>query len=170
MRILVASIILLIASCNACKKPKQADSMKEITVEPNFAPGPATLVYKTKTEYINLVPVTLNEDKSKIIAYPNPNDLKNDTELRTPKQLKNGWLLDEKGINENVAFLNITYQEYALLDKSPSIDSLFSLVIDNDPILKMCNCGNRNAFKNIEVQLNSLIENDILEKKCMVIK
>jgi hypothetical protein len=37
---------------------------------------PHLLVYKTKGDYKNYVPVMLSDDKSRIISYPDPKDIK----------------------------------------------------------------------------------------------
>lgn len=169
MRILIAIFCVFMLSCNASKKSNQAEKM-ESAFEANFTPGPPTIVYKTKADYSELVPVILSDDKKSIVSYPHPNDLKINDELRIPRQLTDEWLLDEKGINENVAYLNMTYQAYSDLSEVPSLDSLFSLIVDSDPIIEMCNCGNRNSFNNAETQLNDLINDGLLQEKCKMLK
>ncbi len=160
--------LLVLTACNASKKGN--NNLSENDFEPNSVPGPRAIVYQTKADYKNLVPVILNEEKTQIISYPHPTDLVINGKLKTPIQLKNDWFLDEKGINENVAFLSLTYYEYSKQETAPSIDSLFNLIIDKDPIIKMCDCGNRLQIENIEETLNSLIENNLLEKQCKKLK
>src|ERR1044071_4992028 len=81
---------------------------KDSVLSPQFTPGPPAIVYKTKADYSNYVPVILSEDKSKIVSYPDPKDVQS----AAPVKLKNGYLLDNRGINKNVAFLRWTYEEY----------------------------------------------------------
>ena len=83
--------------------------------------------------------------------------------------MKNGYFLDNRGINNNVAFLNITYKEYYKLQDAPSIDKLFSMILDKAPLIEIYNCGNRNTFKNEISDLNKLIENNGLKNcKCLL--
>jgi hypothetical protein len=40
--------------------------------------------------------------------------------------------LDNRGINENAVFLNITYEEYMALDKAPSKEELNAAIMENN--------------------------------------
>jgi len=166
--------VVIISSCSSIKKnkitmeAKEADKDKVIM---NFKAGPQTIVYKTKRDYNKFVPVTLSEDKSKIVSYPHPKDVFYKGEFAYPTELINGYLLDNKGINNNVAFLNITYEDYSKLEKVPLLDDLFSMIIDKDPLLEIYNCGNRYTFKNELSDLNKLLENNGLKDcKCLTEK
>jgi len=119
--------------------------------------GPDAIIYKTKNDYNLMVPVIMNAEKTDIVSYPAPGDLKYKGKTATPTLLDNGYLLDNRGITENVAFLSITYEEYMALDKSPQKEELLSLIIDNDPLIEMFNCGKRATFKNETEDLNALI-------------
>lgn len=168
MRLIIAALVIaFMSSCNASKKGNNSNNTQ---FTPSFAPGPPTIVYKTKNDLSDKVPVILNEEKTKIISYPSQDDLKIGEKLRTPISLSKGWLLDEKGINLNVAFLDLTYAQYSAMDSIPDLDSLFEMIIDANPIEAMCNCGNRNSIPNAIEQLNELIESNELEKVCKVIK
>src|ERR1035437_8899341 len=80
-------------------------------------PGPHLLVYKTKADYRKLVPVILSAGKSTIVSYPDPQDLRLGGDKILPAKLHKGYLMDNRGIAENVAFLKITYQQFAGLSK-----------------------------------------------------
>jgi hypothetical protein len=136
----------------------------------NAAAGPPTFVYKTKGDYKNLVPVILSDDKTSIVSYPHPSDLKTANGISTPTELSKGYLLDNRGVGKNVAFVNITYEDYAKLESAPSLDQLFTKIIDKDPIVSLCNCGNRNSYKDVVSELNEVIDGGLLEKKCVVVK
>ena len=69
------------------------------------------LLYKTKGDYADLVPVTLSEDRLSIVAYPAPSDLAG--HLPRPTALAQGYWLDNRGIGPNTAFLKLTYADYA---------------------------------------------------------
>ena len=158
------------ASCSSTKESinveqKKADNDEVII---NFKTGPPTIIYKTKKDYSSFVPVILSEDKSEIVSYPGIKDVYYKGEFAYPTKLHNGYLLDNRGIGANVAFLNITYEDYSKLEKTPSRDKLFQMIQDNNPLTEIYNCGNRAAFKNEIADLNKLIDNNGLEKcKCL---
>jgi hypothetical protein len=101
--------------------------------------------------------VILNKEKTEIVSYPAPTDLKYKGEVALPSSLENGYLLDNRGINADVAFINLTYEEYMALDKSPTKDELMGLIIDYDPILEMYSCGKRSTYTNEVEELNAII-------------
>jgi len=163
--------VLIMNSCSTVKKNKitmEATETDKDKVILNFKAGPKTIIYKTKKDYNNFVPVTLSEDKSKIVSYPHPKDVFYKGELAYPTELNNRYLLDNRGINSNVAFLNITYEDYSKLEKVPLLNELFSMILDKDPLIEIYNCGNRYTFKNEIFDLNKLIENNGLKNcKCL---
>jgi hypothetical protein len=133
---------------------------------PIFSPGPITWVYKMKADYSNNVPVILSEDKSEIIQYPHPTDLKKGDEFLKPISLKKGYWLDQKGINLTVAFTKYSYEEYALLKEAPSIHDLYAAIIDKSPLDELWNCGNKTLYNSLTDQLNAIIKSGQMEKKC----
>lgn len=141
-------LILIICFCVACVSQKQF----------SFSVGQPTLVYKTKQNYDKLVPILLSDDKTEIIAYPAPTDVYYQGKLALPTKLKKGYLLDNRGIGKNVAFIKLTYQEYAKLDKAPSLTELYAMIVDKEPLLEIYNCGNRASFSRLVKQLNQIIE------------
>ena len=169
----ILSALILNACCIVKKNSttmKETETNKDKVVL-NFKAGPPTIIYKTKKDYNQFVPVILSEDKSKIVSYPHPKDVFYKGELAYPTKLKSGYLLDNRGINSNVAFLNITYEDYSKLEKAPLPDELFLMISDKDPLIEIYNCGNRYTFKNEISDLNKLIENNGLKKcKCLTKK
>jgi hypothetical protein len=172
MKNIVINIFLsfLLFNCKSTSAPPMNTSAKANGFEPQYTAGPPTIVYKTKEDYSNLVPVLLSGDKTKIVSFPHQSDLKAGDNYLTPTSLKGGYLLDNRGINANVAFLKLTYEEYSRLTTPPSLDELFKLISIKDPLLELCNCGNRNAFTNVADQLNQMIEAKVLREKCKVAK
>jgi hypothetical protein len=148
-------LIIFVSSCGTSRK---------IEVEPSFEAGPPTIVYKTKADYNNLVPVILSDDKSQIISYPHHTDIYSNGELAYPTALADGYLLDNRGISANVAFLNISYEDYGKMKNLPSVDSLFNLIIDVDPLVVLYDCGNKNHWDNVEVRMNEIISKKKLRK------
>lgn len=108
----------------------------------------------------------LSEDKSKVIGYPDIRDVYYKGELAYPTRLHQGYLLDNRGINQNSAFLNITYKKYSQLSETPSSIELFSMILDNNPFTELYNCGNRYQFTNEVEELNEIIDNNELNAVC----
>jgi hypothetical protein len=116
---------------------------------------PPVIVYKTTKNYDKNVAIYLSEDKMRIVGYPDPTDV---SAKSYPAPLKDGYLLDNRGIGVNTAFISITYEEYAALRKVPSIAELDSMIIDRNPILEMYNCSNcAGHSRNID-DLNQIID------------
>ncbi len=164
-----ALLLALVAFCG-CKPMKKSADNAAVDFTPCYTPGPPTIVYKTKGDYRNLVPVTLSEDKSRIVSYPALSDLKRGDGLSLPTVLENGYLLDNRGIGPDVAFLQMTYEEYARLPQAPDLATLFNSILDKFPLTEMCNCGVRNAIKQPTETLNKVIRAGKLRSTCKVLK
>lgn len=140
------------ATTSSESKPVKKDEMV-IGGEQQLAPA---IVYKTRADYRNFVPVTLNSDRNAIQSYPAPSDVYYNGQLAIPTELANGYLLDNRGINAQSAFLNITYEEYSQL-KEISLDFLWQRIKDATPLLELYHCGNRSELKNEVEELNQII-------------
>jgi len=168
--ILPIYMILISFSCStAPKKNTTVVQEKPKEIELDFSESQPTIVYKTKADYNNNVPVVLSEDKRRIISYPHPKDVYYNGELSVPIELSKGYLLDNRGIRENTVFLKMSYEEYANLSGPPKIADMEKMIIDKDPFSEICNCGNRAQFENEVDELNKLIETNQLGK-CKRIK
>jgi hypothetical protein len=156
-QVLLFTTILLfgamISSCCTAKKAENASNAPGALV-----PGPKTIIYQTTKDYSKLVPVVLSDDKSSIVSYPDIKDVFFNGVLAYPTQLHKGFLLDNRGISKNVAFLRLTYEEYSKLDKTPHAAQLMEMIIDKDPVTVMYSCGNRSSYKDIEQELNRKID------------
>jgi len=170
MKILISVLLLSFICCKTNNKVMQTSNETKTKFEPVFSSGPPVLVYKTKANYNNLVPVILSEDKTKIVSYPHPQDLLKGSRFPLPFILNDGYLLDNRGIGKNVAFLNMTYEEYSKLGNVPSIEELYDIILDKDPLTELCDCGVRTAFTDETKQLDILIDNKKLRTICKVIK
>jgi hypothetical protein len=157
-------LVILFANCTTTSKTSKTTPAENAIT--GFTDGPPAFVYKTKADYQKLVPVLLSDDKTTIVSYPHPDDLKNAGGYLMPTPLQNGYWLDNRGINKNVAFLKLTYEQYAALEAVPSLSELYSMIVDKEPLSELYNCGNRNAFSNAEAELNQIISNGSLKKKC----
>lgn len=162
----IVSIIVL----SGCKSTNQITLIPQPeipsaeVVEPVFSPGPPTIVYKTRSDYREHVPVLLSPDKSKLESFPAPGDLFYNGILAYPLQLEEGWLLDVRGINEHVAFIKTTYETYSRMASTPESSELLDLILDDDPLTEMYHCGNKQHFKQPVNDLNKLIKQGGLEK------
>ncbi|MBP6311950.1 MAG: hypothetical protein WAR83_11525 [Flavobacteriales bacterium] len=177
MRVHLFSAILVLAC--ACCGQKQINSTdaatssesNELTEMPEMADtGPQVLVYRTKDDHTDHVPVLLSVDGSTIVSYPAPSDLRAESGPPIPTELGKGYLLDNRGIGLNVAFLNMDHAAYAALDKAPSIEELMGMITDKDPLLELYTCGPRTRFTDIAAELSTIIKNDALATRCKKLK
>lgn len=160
--IIFSTTILISCSNSKVNKSKQVES-KNGEVATQTKAGPQVIIYKTKTDYYNNVPVTISEDKLEITAYPGIKDIFYNGKLAYPAKLNNGFLLDNRGINNNTAFLEYTYEQYSKLEATPTADELLANILDKDPIAEMYNCGSKYDFKDLVTELNKAIDENNLE-------
>jgi hypothetical protein len=152
--ITVVALVVLTMACCATKKPVTNVSYM----------GPVAIIYKTKADYSKYVPVTLSDDKSRIVSYPAPQDVYRNGSLAYPIQLAKGFLLDNRGVNANTAFLKITYEDYSKLSALPSLDDLYKQIVDKDPVTEIYNLGYRGRFKDEVAEINELINHHDLKE------
>lgn len=126
---------------------------------------PHIIIYKTKKDYSKQVPVLMDKDKNEIISYPAPTDLKNGGDYALPTLLSKGYLLDNRGIGPDVAFLDLTYEQYSLLKEAPDKKYLMSKIIERNPLTEMWDCGIRTETKPDLQKLNELIINNFPDCK-----
>ncbi|MCC6578339.1 MAG: hypothetical protein IT228_13445 [Flavobacteriales bacterium] len=129
---------------------------------------PHVLVYRTRSDTRGLVPVTLSEDRSRIVAYPHPGDI--DPVRSAPVELAGGWLLDRRGITAQVAFLGTTYAAYAKLEQAPSLEEMMAGIADRDPLMDLCDCGPRTAFKDVEAEVGAYAARNEIHRRCKRIR
>lgn len=163
MRVGAFLLLATVASCTSGRAVKGPPA-----VAATVAANAPTLLYKTKGDYHDLVPVLLSDDRRTIVSYPAPTDVAGS--VPQPTALAQGYWLDNRGIGLNVAFLKITYADYAKLPAAPSLQALNDLIVDRDPLLGLCDCGPRSAYSNPTAQLNALIIAGQLSSRCKVLK
>lgn len=158
--------LLLFAGCRTHKSAPVASVYEGATdtvfewnaVKPATAAAmPPVIVYKTTRDYNNNVPVILNAAGTQIVSFPDPSDLRRGESFTTPTPLDNGYLLDNRGISKNTAFLDYTYEQYAAFDTLPSLDEMMRHVIDKKPIVEMWYCGQVTRYQDKIKELNELI-------------
>ncbi len=163
---LLLLVVIIAITSFSCSNPGQSTSGAPIESTGVTSTGPDALIYKTKADYNALVPVILNAERTDIVSFPAPGDLKYRGKPAIPTELEDGFLLDNRGITENVAFLNITYEAYIALDKTPTKDELLEMIIDSDPLTVMFNCGKRSQYNNEVLELNTcILDNDFSKFK-----
>lgn len=140
-----------------------APRIQEKKNEKGVTHSPQAIIYRMKKNYSKYVPITLSDDKSRVISYPAITDIYYKGKLAYPTQLTNDYWLDNRGINKNTAFIKLTYDAYSKLKKTPSINELFQMIIDKDPLLEIINCGQRSNFNDEVMELNQLIKNNYSE-------
>lgn len=141
------------------------EQRKPSAVKQNSVNQTSVIVYKTKGNYANLVPVRLSDDKSEIVSYPAPSDLIRNGSLVKQTELISSYLIDNIGIGKNTVFLKLTIEEYASMKNQMLLSDLFNLIIDKDPFLEMYNCGSKNSYSNLKNELIDQINNGELKTK-----
>jgi hypothetical protein len=169
LRFIVIFILpgILMVSCTKKVSPQGASSSSSSGHV--GVPSAPCIIYKTKKDYSIYVPVMLSADKKNIVSYPDVKDIYFKGKLAYPTQLTDGFLLDNRGIGPDVAFLNITYEAYRDLEKTPSMDDFMKGILDKDPLTEMYRCGNRSQYADPEKELNNLISSGNL-KNCKRLK
>ena len=165
---LIIAVATLMAAC--CGKKDAAQATSSAPESGSGASSPRVLVYRTSTDHANHVPVILSEDKTRIVSYPHPNDLKTGSGYPVPAPLGKGYLMDNRGIGLNVAYLSMTYEQYAALTEAPSMETLEASIIDRDPLVEMCECARRNEFKDPAKEISAWVEAGELDKHCKKLK
>ena len=171
---------MLLAACHTEKKvsestPPQGNggggaAITVVSGSPAAVASPKVFIYKMKKDYSQNVPVLLSPDKKTIVSYPHPRDLYTNGKLAVPTKLNDGYWLDNRGINENVAFLSYTYEEYAALSEVPSVSELYKKIVDKNPVTELWDCGRRHQFQDIVSDLNEAIANGELAKRFQRVK
>lgn len=165
--VLVIFIISVLASScktsnNSGSKDKQGKETPAVGVQVS---SPPIIIYKTKKDYYDKVPVILNAGGTEITSYPAPGDVYYKGKLAYPGKLADGFLLDNRGIGPNVAFTDITYEAYSKLMSSPDPKTfLFSRIADKDPLLEMYDCGKKPNNKDVVDYLNGIITSGDLSR------
>ncbi len=120
--------------------------------------GPKAIIYQTKKDYSKLVPIILSDDKKSIESYPDIKDIYFNGTLAYPTLLHKGYWLDNRGINKNVAFIKLSYEEYSKLQKTPVPEELLIMIVDDQPLVSMYSCGVRSSYEDIEKEMNARID------------
>ena len=109
----------------------------------------------------------MSGDKKFVEIYPAPQDVFFNGKLAYPTKLAKGYLLYNRGLSVHSAFLDITYKQYSKLkDVDPAM--LIKHIKSSNPFLYIYQCGYRESYKNIVVELNAKIKaGGLKECKCI---
>lgn len=126
-------LALMAVALSACHSQKSVvPPAKDVAVFEAYhnSPGPAALpqahIYRTNVDVDANVPVTINPADGTLISYPAPGDINGAT---MPVVLRDGWLLDRRGVSANTRFLRYTYSQYAALLEAPSPAELLEAIL-----------------------------------------
>ncbi|MDB5049450.1 MAG: hypothetical protein JWO30_2521 [Fibrobacteres bacterium] len=170
MRTVLIAFLLLLGSCRTTGGKIQPNGSGMEKASAQTGSGPKALVYKTAGDYDRLVPVGLSDDKSGIVSYPHPTDVRIGDQYPTPTKLAEGYLLDNRGIGKNVAFLKLAYEDYGKLESTPSLKELYGLIIDKSPLVELWDCGYKDSSGDLKGKLNKIIEDGKLADACTALK
>lgn len=155
--ICIAVLIISFTSCHNTKNMKEKTlTDKEISM---MIPGAPAVIYKTSRDFSDNVPVIMDENRTKILSYPDPVDLTFEGKPAKPTVLNKGYLLDNRGINKNVVFLKYTYEYFSQLSTPPSLNDMMLNILEKYPLVEMYSCGLRSEYTDIVKDMNSIIEN-----------
>ena len=158
MKILYLIITLLFYSC-CNNNTKQMNKHNY-----GFRTDSKVIIFKTKSDFYYNVPIIISDNKNEIISYPHPSDLTIEKKLRLPIKLINGFLLDNRGISKNIAFIKLTYEDYSKLNQPPSLLDLKEMILDDDPILEIYDCGFFSDYDDLVKDLNTIISQNEFHK------
>jgi len=151
-------LLLNIMIYQSCSSPKTATETGRSLIS-----SPPAIVYKTREDYFDKVPVTLSEDRQQIISFPAQSDLLVDGKFSYPTLLLDGYLLDNRGINQKTAFLRFSYEDYYNMDNIPNAQRLINYIIDDQPFIEFYEVGRKSDFQDLESQINQMISNKKLQ-------
>lgn len=124
----------------------------------HFIPDSPMIIYQTRADYSQYVPVRMNAERTKIISFPLPHELHFQGIPLLPTPLNKGFRLDNIGIGPDVAFLKFTIRQYILLLTPPPVEVMMQHILDSQPLVAMFQCGYRYEYTDLIRDVNVLIE------------
>jgi hypothetical protein len=137
MKLIILGFAL--AFCGCQKKMTE----KAALAKPNYA------IYQLKNGTdLAQVPVTLDEQKQNIVAYPSPKDLAQ----MSNAVLHDGWVIDLRGVNAQSAFVAEKINEYIEKNEMPNLTLWQESITNKNPFVYFYQCPGAldlNAIKKI---------------------
>ena len=139
--LLIGFLSVALIACGTRKKMVKDEVTQAEQTEPQKvgAVAPPVYVYKTKKDYSQYVPVMLSADRSRIVSYPDPTDVRRGSGYATPSPLKNGYWYP------------------------PSITELYDSILDKYPLLELWSCKRTSPD-----EINTMLENGTFTKSCQM--
>ena len=128
-------------SCKCQKNNEKTALQKSNDSQGSVKAIAPVIIYKTNADFYKNVPVIMSDDKTDIVSYPDIIDVFYNGKLAYPTRLENGYLLDNRGISKNTAFLKYTYEEYSKLPATPTKDELLKMIINKNPLTELYKCN-----------------------------
>ena len=153
-------IALAILTIIGCKAKQAATTVIAPTPPPHsqtVAHMGHLIIYRTRADYSQYVPVTLSDDGSAVASYPAPTDVFYRGALAQPNALSDGYWLDNRGVNTHTVFVKLTYEQYSQLKDVPAPDELYKLIIDKTPLTDIYDLGPRGQYKDEVKEINAII-------------
>jgi hypothetical protein len=131
-------LVLPMALISSCNKQNSETTL----VVPESLPGtvlsvhkvPQATAFKMSGDYSNYVAVTFDAN-GRLLYYPAPGDI---TNYSKPIDLGNGWWLNNQGLSANSVFTSWTFDEYAALKNTPSVDEIKASILLNARVTDIC--------------------------------
>jgi hypothetical protein len=156
-RIIFSILITLTISATGISCNMQKPGIKFSNNNQSMVSSPPVVVYKTRENYFDKVPVTLSADGKTIVAYPAQNDLMREGKFSYPTQLNDGYLLDNRGITPNTAFLRFSYEDYYNMDNVPNAQRLMNYILDAKPFTEFYEVGSKGDYDDAANEINQMI-------------
>jgi hypothetical protein len=160
-------VISLFYSCKTRKEIPPAAVVNHADII-HFRPDSPMVIYKTRSDYSQFVPVRMNAGRTEIIEVPHPSDFIYRGRLAFPVALNQGYWIDNQGITPDVAYLRFTIENYSKLDEPLSVEIMSRYILDAYPLLEMYQCGYRNEYRDIFREVNVLVARGLTN--CMKIE
>jgi hypothetical protein len=93
----------------------------------------------------------------RITSFPDPADIRSQGKGVRPTGLNGGFLLDNRGIGPDVAYLSLTWEEYAAMNQAPNPETLSGLIAEKDPVVSMFRCHLPDRSEASIAKLNEMI-------------
>jgi hypothetical protein len=167
MRILLPIAILIITLTGCKTKQPASQPATAVSAHPTVTAAPSkesmhqahAIIYRTRADYSQYVPITLSDDGSTVASYPAPGDIYYRGVLSKPTVLADGYLLDNRGVNPHTVFIKMTYEEYSSRPQAPTLVELYKMIIDKAPFTEIYDLGPRNLYAEDEVNsINAIIQ------------
>ena len=120
-------LIVVLPLLVACK------AYKSKHFKPDFSPGPAAIVYKTKADYSKLVPVTLSDDKTEIIVETSEGTFTSEVmePQKIDKKVKSYFIANIQDLKGDIKKVTVTSIYDLDSDGNPLKDSKREIIVYN---------------------------------------